>query len=225
MQEIPMSNRTQAPPKPQPDPVKSNGQPPAADSTSTPPQANPVDLFADLAGLRLSQDFVESCGVERAVLTIPVKKPAKHWFLRVHPTMQIETAVLDLKEEGEVYFVEPSLWRNLAAEPMFVPRALFVAMNRQDVLFVWPIRLPGVDGKLDDWSRSALAAADLAKTHWVRVVSNMNLGAYDVHKAKADWPEPKWPELSFSDILRIAFTDRIIDSLDHPALKKLRGEE
>ena len=38
------------------------------------------------------------------------------------------------------------------------------AINRQGVLFLWPIRLPGADGKIDDWSRSAMDAADEAKS-------------------------------------------------------------
>ena len=54
------------------------------------------------------------------------------------------------------------------------------AINRQGVLFLWPIRLPGADGKLDDWSRSAMDAADEAKSRWVRITANMSLGAYDV---------------------------------------------
>ena len=70
--------------------------------------------------------------------------------------------------------------RRLADEKTFSPRLLVTAINRQGVLFLWPIRLPGADGKIDDWSRSAMDAADEAKSRWVRVTSNMSLGAYEV---------------------------------------------
>jgi hypothetical protein len=182
------------------------------------------DLFADLASLRLPQDFAGSCGVKKALLTIPVRKPAKEWFIRTHPTLHIKTAVLELKEDREVYLTAPALWAELAAESTFSPRALHVTMTRQSVLFVWPIRLPGPDGRIDDWNRSALEAASMAERRWVRVASNMALGAYDVFEATAEWPEPDWPDLPLKELLRIAFKGRVITTLDHVVLKKLRGE-
>jgi hypothetical protein len=197
-----------------------NGQTPPAPSTK--PTA--PDLFADLSALRLSQDFAATVGVKKALLTVPVRKPAKEWFVRTNPNLRIETAVLELKEDRETYLVAPALWPELASESTFGPRALFAAMNRQNVLFIWPIRLPGPDGKIDDWNRSALEAASMAETRWVRVASNMALGAYDVFEATAEWPEPDWPDLSLSEILRVAFKGRVIDSMDHPTLKRLRGE-
>jgi hypothetical protein len=190
----------------------------------TPAKPTPPDLFADLEALRLSQDFHSSCGVKKALLTIPVRKPAKEWFIRTHPAMRIETAVVELKDDREVYLVAPALWPELASESTFGPRAIFAAMNRQKVFFVWPVRLPGSDGKIDDWNRSALEAATMAESQWVRVASNMALGAYDVYSASADWPEPDWPDLPFNELLRVAFKGRVIDTLDHPTLKKLRGE-
>jgi len=35
---------------------------------------------------------------------------------------------------------------------------------------------------------------------------------------------PEWPTTPFKDLLRTAFRDTFIDSLDHVVLKKLRGE-
>jgi hypothetical protein len=182
------------------------------------------DLFSDLNKLRLPQDYAESLGVKKRLLTVPVKKPAKEWFVRTHPELRIQTHVLELKEDRESYLVNPALWSELASEPTFGPRALYLGMSRQHVLFVWPVRLPGADGKVDEWSRSALQAADLASTRWVRVTSNMQLGAYEVHEATAEWPEPEWPAEPFNDILRAAFKQRVIDSFDHPVLRRLRGE-
>jgi hypothetical protein len=43
--------------------------------------------------------------------------------------------------------------------------------------------------------------------------------------ALAQLAEPVWPDLPpFGEILRIAFRDRRIDSLEHPILRRLRGE-
>ena len=45
---------------------------------------NTVSLF-DLSKLRLSQNFAKSTGVKKLVTTIPVRKPNKQDFIRVHP--------------------------------------------------------------------------------------------------------------------------------------------
>jgi hypothetical protein len=199
---------------------------PQTQSCQERPTADKAHDPFDPARLRLSQDFASTVGVKKALLTVPVRKPAKEWFVQVHPNeaYRIETAVLELKEDRETYLVDPTLWGDLATESTFGPRALFTAMNRQGVLCVWPVRLPGPDGKIDDWNRSALEAATMATGRWVRVAANMNLGAYDVYESTADLPGPAWPETPFGDLLRVAFKDRFIDTLDHPVLRKLRGE-
>jgi hypothetical protein len=101
---------------------------------------------------------------------------------------------------------------------------LYLALNRQKVMSLWPIRLPDEEGKLDDWNRSALEAAEIAQDRWIRVVANRSLGAYEVLEATGDLPDPEWPELSFAELLKIAFKDRYIDDPTHPALRRLRGE-
>jgi hypothetical protein len=77
---------------------------------------------------------------------------------------------------------------------------------------------------LDDWSRSAAEAAKLAREHWVRVAANMSLGAYDVFQAMGDIPKPDWPEQPLKDLLRVGFRDKLIETIDHPVLRRLRGE-
>lgn len=195
---------------------------PAANGPTTQEAHDPFDP----SRLRLSQDFAATLGVRKVLSTVPVRKPAKEWFIQVHPSdaYRINTAVLELKEDRETYLVERTLWPDLSTESTFSPRALLTATSRQGVLFLWPIRLPGADGKLDEWNRSALEAATMAIGRWVRVAANMNLGAYEVFQATGDIPNPQWPDAPFSELLRIAFKDRFITSLDHPVLRRLRGE-
>jgi hypothetical protein len=58
---------------------------------------------------------------------------------------------------------------------------------------------------------------------WVRVRANMSLGAYEMFEAASTIPDPTWPELSFQELVKIAFRDRLITSLNHPVIKRLRG--
>jgi hypothetical protein len=178
----------------------------------------------DLTKLRLSQDFSETAGVKKVILTIPTRKPGRQDFFRVHPSddYYLETAVLELKEERETYLIDPDLWHELPGE--IIPKALFTTINRQGVLTIWPVRLPGPDGRHDSWNRSALEAAQMAKKNWIRMAANMSLGAYEIYKAVAELPEPEWPDMTFQKIIEIAFKDNFIRRPDHPVIRQLRGE-
>ena len=88
--------------------------------------------------LRLTQDFSSAVGVKKALLSIPVRKPSREWFVKVHPeeSYRITTAVIELKEEDrETYLVAPELWPELSTESTFSPRTIFTAMTRQSNLF------------------------------------------------------------------------------------------
>jgi hypothetical protein len=191
-------------------------------SEASDPPANTPRPF-DPARLRLTQ---EAASVKRLVTTIPVRKPAKEWFVQAHPheDYRLFTMILELKEDREIYLIAPSLRDALADEPCCDGRLLVTCINRQGTLFLWPIRLSGADGTTDEWSRSALEAVECAKSHWIRVVADMNLGAYDLRPAEdTNLTLAQWPSLSLEEILQIAFKDRYIDTLDHPVLRKLRG--
>ena len=53
--------------------------------------------------------------------------------------------------------------------------------------------------------------------------ANQPNGAYDIFVAEAAIAEPAWPEVTFKELLRIGFRDRLVDNVDHPVLKRLRG--
>ena len=184
---------------------------------------NNINRF-DPQSLALSQNFSELVGVKKAVVTIPVRKPNRQEFVRVHPdtSYQVATAILELKDERESYLVAQNIIPEISLE--LTPKLLVSTINRQGVLSIWPIRLPGSDGKLDEWSRSAMEAAEMARKHWIRLAANMSLGAYEIYQAIGNLPEPEWPEIDFTKVLETAFRDKYIDSIDHPVLQRLRGE-
>ena len=59
---------------------------------------------------------------------------------------------------------------------------------------------------------------------WVRVKANMNIGAYDIFRAETAISDPVWPEEGFWDLIKVAFRDHLITTLDHPVIKRLRGQ-
>ena len=93
------------------------------------------------------------------------------------------------------------------------------------MLTLWPVRLPDENGRLDDWNRSAHEAAQLAIEKWVRMSADMALGAYRIDVAVGAFPDPVWPtDVTFADLLKIAFKGKMIEDLDNPVLRRLRGE-
>jgi hypothetical protein len=189
-----------------------------------PPSAAPNPF--DPASLRLSQDFAANLGVREILVSIPVDKPRGEWFCRVHPSdvYSLPTYVVELKADREVYLVDRTLWPALAGEPTFSPRAIYTAINRQGLLFLWPCRLPGSDGKSPDWITLPLEAVRQAKVGWTRFFWDAGQSRHRIVQAQADLGEPQWPDVSFSNLLKLGFKDRFINTLDHPVLRKLRGE-
>jgi hypothetical protein len=181
------------------------------------------DPFDNLDNLRLTQDFVETVGVKKLLTTIPVRRPNPQDFIRVHadPAYREAFPAIELKDERELYVVNRNMQAELSTE--CVSATLFTTINRQGVVSLWPVRLPGPDGKTKEWWRSAREAAELAMAKWVRIKANMSLGAYEIFSAASVIQDPTWPELPFNELLRIAFRDRIISSPDHPVVKRLRG--
>jgi hypothetical protein len=184
----------------------------------------PLEDELDISSIRLSPGLFDSIGTRKLITTVPVRRPSRQTWVRVHPdpAWRVDAAILQLKEDDrDVFLVLPAAYDALADEVS--PMKLYTTMSRQGTLTLWPVRLPGSDGRLDDWSCSAHAAAARATEKWVRVVGNRSLGAYEVLEALVDIPDPEWPELSFERVLYLAFRDRRIESIDHPVLKQLQG--
>ena len=101
--------------------------------------ANTPNPF-DPSSLRLDQSFADTVGVKKLLSTVPVRKPNKTDFVRVHldPKYHLTpAAIIELKEESEVYLVLPKIAQQLPGE--FSVATLFTTINRQGVVHLWPV--------------------------------------------------------------------------------------
>ena len=189
----------------------------------TTPTTAPVQVEDDfLSSMRISTDFLSSeIGVKRILLTVPVRKPSKAEFVRVHPELHIDLLAIELKEERETYFAVPALGAELSE--FVTPVRLRLAVTRQKTAFLWPLKLPMNQGRANPWHDSAIEAAALAESNWMRVAADMSLGAYQPAIARADLGEPQWPSELWPEIVRIALKGKVIDSLDHAVVRQLLG--
>jgi hypothetical protein len=181
----------------------------------------------DLDALRIDPAAGGLGSVRRIVTHIPVRKPGRQQFVRVHPEIELPIELLTLKDEGESYLITPELRGALAEETTLV--TLHLAITPQGVLSIWPVVIPG--DPPNAWHSSAVEAANYARESWIKLSSDRHLGAYRVLQAQGQLPEPVWPEelgetpqQMMQAAIRIAFRDRLIDNWDHPVLKRLRGE-
>ena len=178
----------------------------------------------DPAALRLDQSYADTVGVKKLLTTVPVRRPNRQDFVRVHPAPEYRltpAAIIEVKEDREVYLVTPDMAQALPGE--FATVTLFTTINRQGTLHLWPVKLPNPVGRHNEWHRSAAEGAERAMKKWVRVTASMSLGAYEIFEASGDLPDPVWPDFSFQEILKIAFRDRIVDRDDHALVQRLQG--
>jgi hypothetical protein len=183
----------------------------------------------NVASLRLPPSFEEAAGVKKLLSTVPVRKPHNQEWIRVHAdeAYRGDFGTILLKEEREVYLVKPTLVEALRNELTTV--TIYTVINKNGVLFLWPAKRAGSDGRRNSnaWYASAHEAAAAAMKRSTRVSSNLRLGAYEIAFSDNPTPEndPVWPDLSFSELLQIGFQKpgRYVDDFDHPVIKMLHG--
>ena len=182
----------------------------------------PLDPF-DPAALRV--EGMAGIEVEQVLTAVPVRKPKRNEFFRVHPEHVLDTLVLerDTGMDKEIYLVAPEIQHLVL--PELRRTRLFVAINKHGTVFLWPLKLP-LEG--NDTGRrvfdTALQGATDAQRTWVKLAWDRGLGGYELFRAKGDLREPQWPDKSFRDLLEIAFRHYRIDREDHDVVRELAGE-
>jgi uncharacterized protein YbdZ (MbtH family) len=197
-------------------------------ATDSPPALDPdlLDPFHP-ENLRLDQSYLEQPAGRKLLTTVPIRKPHSQDFFRVHPSEEYRVslaAMITLKDDNDTFLVHPSFVSELA-HGEFYHATLYLVINRQKVISIWPVKQAGPEQRPMAWHVSAADAAQKAMKSWIRIIANRSLGAYEILQASGPLSEPEWPDLAFSEILAIAFRDRIVRDHHHPVIKRLRGTE
>lgn len=200
------------------DPLDSGEERPL-DAISPP---NPFDLEA----LRAVPDL--DIDVEKILTTVPVRRPNKNEFFRVHNDADyvIDGYVLEHESEMDrtMFWVAPNV-RAALVEHLRKVR-LFTCIDKRSNVFLWPAKLPTVDGSAAarSWYLSGLRAAEEAKRVWVKITGNRSLGAYNISVARGELGAPQWPDHTFQELIELAFHDKVIDSMGHAVVREINGE-
>ena len=202
------------------------------DQAESPPSMNGKDpRTADpdpYAPQTIINNAMADVNVETVLTAVPVRKPKRTEFVRVHPSPDylVPSMLLMERDTGmdtETYLVTAAVQHLLSEELKQV--RLYTAITKRGTVFLWPIKLPGDNNdRIRRMSDTALQCAEQAKTLWVKVCWDRDLGGYGMQRAKGDLGEPQWPDKSFRDLLESAFRHNLIDRADHPVIREFAGE-
>ena len=191
-------------------------------SNARKPQYNP-DPFGDLSALRLDQSYAETAGVKKLLTTVPVRKPNRQDFVRVHPDPAYRltpAAIIEVKEDREIY-LSCRTWRRNSRRV----RCGDTVHRDQPPRCIAPMarQAARLGRKHNEWHRSAAEAAERAMIRWVRVTANMSLGAYEICRGNRRHAGADWPDAALRRNPQGGFPRPDRGSADHPLVRRLRG--
>ena len=166
-------------------------------------------------------------GVTTEYTVIPIRNPKPDEFFRVTPGegYSMNVNILQMKTDNEWYLVDEDILPDIQLESQLKVMQLYVCVTQNSTPCVCLIPLPDSDGRLNSWHGSGHKSMEEAKSFWVRRQADKSNGGYLITKASnAQLPDPKWPTESLEDLIEKAFDRYYIDTIDHPVLRRLRGE-
>ena len=195
-------------------------------SNSTPSSAGsqPTEDDFDLEEVSLRQDFDSMVNAKPVTAAVHVRKPRRQEWFRIHPDLdwRFSTMILVLKDgiHEEFYLVNRTIVGAIRDE--IQPMMLFTVVNAQHEVFIWPVRLPK-DGRTDNYMDTDMRAVRNAETTWTRRFWVPQSRSHKITSGAFD-DEPVWPAIGFKELRKVAFKDYYIADLDHPILRRLRGD-
>lgn len=176
-------------------------------------------LYRQAQNVRMDESLV----LTRKMQTIiPVRKPSKKQFVSVHPSPEFRAENMPTIEDestGEIYLMAADLEFPADIENKVDFLNLAAAITVDGSMFLWHYK-----NSTNSWSDSARIAVREASRGWVRVIADKSSNGYLLEKPMVPPAAPNWPLVSFTQMLETAFGTRYIDSLNHPLMKKLRGD-
>jgi len=208
---------------PTPAPEQGHHQAPEAAAAKAPATGSHKKPLLDLAKYRGSNTASAEAETSAGTQTnIPVKKPGKKNFFRIHPDPSYRLYDVGVIEEegGDVYLVDAGL--DLPDDVThFVSHVnLLTAVSHHGKLFVWYFKNTDTS-----WASSALRVARRAQEEWIRIKADFESGGYNIFTAPEPLrsKKPVFPSMSPEEIFTLAFDNRMIATVDHPVIQRLRG--
>ena len=206
-------------------PAGSPAQPELNDISLGQPAALPQPAEEiDLDAIALPQNFSDLAAVKTDT-SVKIQKPTKQTWFAPHPdqtSWKVYATIEDQNDFRALYVLSSAIANDLEKSE-WARRALVPCITRQGNLFIWPLRVPDDEGKLDSWSRSASEIVTSSGNQWIRITANHEAQGYVSCRPVSPQSDPVWPK-DLAEVMRKAVMQRLISNTDHPLLKHLRGE-
>jgi hypothetical protein len=195
-----------------------------SDSETAADRPAEVDPF-DPRNYKKAQDPRLNPGAGPAMSELPARiearKPKKSEFFHINPDPEYRGTLPlytddNSKQRDDSYLFAPGLEIPPDLEDIVRDNIVAAAITSGGIHFLY--KLPVSESS---YYESGLEVIRRASEGWIRVVPAN--GWYTIHQPIAKLDEPQFPDVPFRDYLEAAFKKRIIKSLDHPLVKKLRG--
>lgn len=151
-------------------------------------------------------------------------------WARVWYVLEPERDAQSLGKDKATYLATPAVATQIEARAAgtLTPRRFVLWQDHLGRIGIWSQGVMGGNGAGSDWVATGRRAAVAAVSSWVRVQADTSAGKYRVFSFPSRTDNPTWPDWALDplEVLRRAFgDDRLIASLDHPALAELLGGE
>lgn len=155
--------------------------------------------------------------------SVVIRRPRKTEFIRTQlsPGCLGPFPLVVDRDNERFYAVDRSMWQLLAGH--LVNMALIPSTTDMGRIFLWPVRLPDAEGRLDSWNESAMHLARLAEERWLRLDRDRDGNEYVPVFPERDLPDPDWSDIVFDHLLGLAENGRDVRSEDDPIVRRLLG--
>jgi len=162
--------------------------------------------------------------VTAELVELPARKPKKDEWFRVHPDYQQQGGILEIDSENKVFWVSKKMQSQVAHDPCFTFRLCVLVVTRQGVPFIWPVKTDvEAGGTGDKYVRIPFAAMTHGREKWTRLYWSQDRREHQIETSDL-LDAPKFPDKPFSELLKLAFKDAVISTVDHPAILNLKGK-
>jgi hypothetical protein len=196
--------------------------PEEAQTPQTVRPAAAAEKFATFTAMRHdpSTSLVQA---RKRLVTIPARSPDKAWFVRTSLNPEhsgILPLYWDKSGDGRPFLIAESVQDYFGNDVR--NNYCVLSVTRQQMFFLWCSPLEDQEGNWNPWHSSAHDMKALAATAWIRVKSNKQLGGYEpFDPIGSQPPDPEWPDISWGDIVRLAFRRHLVEMETHPLINRL----
>lgn len=189
-------------------------------------------MSLDLEALKLKPNASDIIKTAPLLKTIKVMKPGKTDYFRIRTgddwTMKFPVVSQKTGNDNDLYLVMPEFQLELIERNLLMPvQFYFGILWGSNILFLSDVGIKlTADGTQNSYHKSRMELYELAKEKWICISANKDGGFYTATEAKSKIPDPIWPSTpaNINEAIEVAFKDNVINSPDHPVLKRLRGE-